>query len=84
MSDLRKDLDDVKCMFDEEVAACKPVVMKPPADSLALPPGAGEDDKEEVAEVSRVEKVVAKLFPKVPFVALKPFITAAERRVQRI
>ena len=85
MSGLRKDLDDVKCMFDAEVEAAKPVLtVKPTADSLAPLPRAGERSDEEPPEVSRLEKVVAKLFPKVPYVSLKPFITAAERRVQRI
>ena len=82
MSDLRKDLDDVQTIFDAEVEASKP---PPPP---ALPP-AGSPPKEkapsdEEKEVSRLENVVAKLFPKVHHGALKSFITVAERRVKMI
>ena len=88
MTDLRKDLNDVQVMFDAEVEASKP----PPARAPQLPPADSQNPQQTDGgkpgtgdeELSYLDKVVRKLFPKVPRAALTPFITTAERLVRRI
>ena len=83
MVDLKKELADVHSKFMEEVELAKPPPVRSANSPGAPPTNAGQADEEE-EELSYLDKAVAELFPKASQSALKPFITAAERRVQRI